>query len=184
VTKTFTSAAVLKLAEQGRVDLDRPIAAYCGRWALCGAATVRQTLLHTAGFANPNPLSWVHLEHERATFDRRRFVEDILHIQSRSASIPGARYGYSNIGYLLLGELIESVSGQSYAQYVAQHLIAPLRPCDGETLAFDVPNRAAHARGALKRFGWLNAVLGFMIDRDRLVDDAAGRHIGKTASDD
>ena len=176
VTKTFTSAAVLQLVEQGRIDLDCPIAQYCDRWPQ-SAATVRQTLLHTAGFANPNPLPWVHLDHERAAFDRRRFVDDLLRTQGRPISKPGARYAYSNIGYLLLGELIERVSGQPYAQYVAQHLIAPLRLCNGETLAFDIPKRATHARGTLKRFGWLNAVAGFVIDRDRLVDDTAGRWV-------
>ena len=177
VTKTFTTAALLQLVEQGRVDLDRPIAQYCDRWPQSGAATVRQTLLHTAGFANPNPLPWVHLDQEHAAFNRRRFVDDLLRTHGRPISTPGVRYAYSNIGYLLLGELIERVSGQPFVQYVAQHLIAPLRLCDGETLAFDIPKVATHARGTLKRFGWLNAVLGFVIDRDRLVDDAAGRWV-------
>jgi len=177
VTKTFTTAAVLQLVEQGRVDLDRPIAQYCDQWPQSGLATVRQTLLHTAGFANPNPLPWVHLDNEHAAFDRRRFVDDLLRTQGRPISKPGARYAYSNIGYLLLGELIESVSGRPYPHYVAQHLIAPLRLGESETLAFDIPKPAIHARGTLKRFGWLNAVLGFAIDRARLVDEAAGRWV-------
>jgi D-alanyl-D-alanine carboxypeptidase len=177
IAKTFTSAAVLQLAEQGRVDLDRPIADYVDRGPQSGAATVRQALLHTAGFANPNPLRWVHLEPEHATFDRRRFVDDLLRTRGRPRSQPGARYAYSNIGYLWLGELIESVTGQPFAQYVVQHLIAPLRRRAGETLAFDVPQPAAHARGTLERYGWLNAVLGFVIDRDRLVDSTAGRWV-------
>jgi hypothetical protein len=102
VTKTFTAAAVLQLVEQGRIELDRPIAQYCDRWPQSGAATVRQTLLHTAGFANPNPLPWVHLIDERAVFDRVRFVEDLMRTQGRPISKPGERYAYSNIGYLLL----------------------------------------------------------------------------------
>jgi D-alanyl-D-alanine carboxypeptidase len=177
VTKTFTAAAVLQLVEQGRIELDRPIAQYCDRWPQSGAATVRQTLLHTAGFANPNPLPWVHLIDERAAFDRVRFVEDLMRTEGRPISKPGERYAYSNIGYLLLGELIERASGQPFVQYVLQHLIAPLHLCDGETLAFDIPRPQAHARGALKRFGWLNLVLGFVVDRDRLVDDKAGRWV-------
>lgn len=177
VTKTFTAAAVLRLVDQGLVELDRPIAQYCDRWPQSGAATVRQALLHTAGFANPNPLAWVHLDREPLAFDRRRFVDDLLRAHSRPVSTPGARYAYSNIGYLLLGELIERVSGQLYSQYVAEQLIAPLRLGDGETLAFDIPNSANHARGTLKRFGWLNAVLGLLIDRHRLVDTTAGRWV-------
>jgi CubicO group peptidase (beta-lactamase class C family) len=177
VTKTLTAAAVLRLVDQGLVELDRPIAHYCDRWPQSGAATVRQALLHTAGFANPNPLAWVHLDREPLAFDRRRFVDDLLYAHSRPISKPGTRYAYSNIGYLLLGELVDWVSGQPYSQYVAEHLIAPLRLGDGETLGFDIPKPATHARGTLKRFGWLNAVLGFLIDRDRLVDTTAGRWV-------
>ena len=110
-------------------------------------------------------------------FDRRRFIDDLLRTQGQPVSKPGARYAYSNIGYLWLGELIESVSGQSFATYVRQHLIAPLQLRDGERLAFGIPQGAMHARGTLKRFGWLNAVLGWMIDRDRLVDAKAGRWV-------
>ena len=177
ITKTLTAAAVLSLVDQGLVDLDRPIAHYCDRWPQSGAATVRQTLLHTAGFANPNPLAWVHLDREPLAFDQRRFVDDLLRAHSRPIWKPGTRYFYSNIGYLLLGELIDRVSSQVYSQYVTKHLIAPLRLGDGETLAFDIPNPEIHARGTLKRFGWFNALLGFLIDRDRLVDTTAGRWV-------
>lgn len=177
VTKTLTAASVLKLVDRGLVDLDRPIAQYCDRWPESGTATVRQVLLHTAGFANPNPLAWVHLDREPLAFDRRRFVDDLLRVHSLPISKPGTRYAYSNIGYLLLGELIDRVSGQLYSQYVADHLIAPLCLDNGATLAFDIPKPAIHARGSLQRFGWFNAVLGFLIDRDRLVDSTAGRWV-------
>jgi CubicO group peptidase (beta-lactamase class C family) len=177
VTKTLTTAAVLQLVEQGCVGLDHPIAQYVDQWPQSGAATVRQTLLHTAGFANPNPLAWVHLDREHAAFDRRQFVDDLLRTQGRPISRPGARYAYSNIGYLLLGELIDRVSGQPYAQHVGKHLISPLHLGDGETLAFDIPNPATHACGTLKRFGWLNALLGFVIERDRLVDATTDRWV-------
>jgi CubicO group peptidase (beta-lactamase class C family) len=78
---------------------------------------------------------------------------------------------------MLLGKLIESVSGRPYAQYVAQQLIEPLRLGDSETLAFAIAKPLIHARGTPKRFGWLNAVLGFVTDRDRLVDAATGRWV-------
>ena len=86
VTKTFTAAAVMLLAERRLVDLDHPIARYLDRWPHCGAATVRQTLLHTAGFANPNPLRWVHLAEEHAAFDRDRFVEEVSRADCRPVS--------------------------------------------------------------------------------------------------
>lgn len=177
ITKTFTAAAVLQLAERRRVNLDHPIARYLDRWPNRRAATVRQTLLHTAGFANPNPLRWVHLAEEHAAFDRARFVEDVVRAHGRPIALPGARYAYSNIGYLALGDLIEKVSGQPYVQYVREQLLAPLRLRDGAVIGFDIPRPDAHAHGMLHRFGWLNLVLGLVVDRDRLIEDSAGRWV-------
>ena len=177
VTKTFTAAAVLQLVERRLVDLDQPIARYLDRWPHSGDATVRQTLLHTAGFANPNPLRWVHLAEEHAAFDRDRFVEEVIRAHGRPVSQPGARYAYSNIGYLALGDLIEKVSRQPFVQYVQQYLLAPLRLRDGAVIAFDITRPDAHAHGMLHHFGWLNLVLGLVLDRGRLIEGSAGRWV-------
>jgi CubicO group peptidase (beta-lactamase class C family) len=175
VTKTFTATAILQLAEQGRLDLDRPIAQYVDRFPYAKSPTLRQTLTHTGGFPNPNPLSWIHLADEHAAFGRARFVDGVLRSNDRLKSEPGRRYAYSNVGYLLLGEVIEKVSGQAYTDYVEQHLIRPLQLHDGETLAFSITQQQEHARGYLERWGLLNLVLGFFIDRDRYVDARSGR---------
>ena len=177
ITKTFTAAAVLQLAERRLVDLNHPIARYLDRWPHSGAATVRQTLLHTAGFANPYPLRWVHLAEEHAAFDRDRFVEEVIRAHGRPVWQPGARYAYSNIGYLALRDLIEKVSGHPYVQYVRQQLLAPLHLREGAVIGFDIPQPDAHAHGMLHRFGWLNLVLGLGVDRGRLVEGCAGRWI-------
>lgn len=75
--------------------------------------------------------------------------------------------------YLALGDLIEKVSGQPYVQYVREQLLAPLRLRDGAVIGFDIPRPDAHAHGMLHRFGWLNLVLGLVVDRDRLTEDSA-----------
>ena len=119
----------------------------------------------------------MHLDREPPAFDQRRFIDEMLRAHSRPVSTSGTRYAYSNIGYLLLGELIDRLTGRPFSQCVAEQLIAPLRLGDGETLGFDIPEPASHARGTLRRYGWLNAVLRFLIDRDRLVDTTAGRWV-------
>lgn len=177
VTKTFTAAAMLRLAEQCNLDLDCPIAMYLERWPQIGKATIRHALLHTGGFANPNPLRWVHLAEEDAAFDRTRFVEEVMRAHGRPVSKPGARYVYSNVGYLVLGELIEKVSGQPYVEYVQRQLLTPLGLRDRESLAFDIRRPQDHAHGTLQRLGLLNLVLGFFIDRNRVVEGNAGRWV-------
>ena len=175
VTKTFTAAAVLRLAEQGRLDLDRPIARYLDRFPYADSPTVRQTLTHTGGFPNPIPLSWVHLADEHEAFDSAQFIDAVLRANPRLKSEPGRRVAYSNLGYLLLGQLIEQLSGQPYADFVEQHLIRPLQLRDGETLAFTIPQAKLHAQGHVERWSLLNLVLGFFIDRERFIAARSGR---------
>ena len=177
VTKTFTAAAVLQLVEQGKLGLDRPIAQYLDRFPFPKSPTVRETLSHTGGFPNPNPMSWVHLADEHAAFDKAQFVHEVLRSHDRLKSEPGHAYAYSNVGYLLLGEVVEKVSGQAYTEYVEQHLIRPLRLRDGETLEFALTLPQAHAHGYIERWSLLNLVLGFFIDRDRYIDARSGRWV-------
>jgi D-alanyl-D-alanine carboxypeptidase len=173
-TKTFTAAAILKLAEQGRLDLDAPMAQYLEALPYAEAPTVRQTLTHTGGFANPNPLRWVHLAEEHDAFDDAGFVREVMRAHARLKSPPGRSVAYSNVGYLLLGEVIERVSGQPYVEFVERHVIQPLRLRDGETLAFDIPWPDEHARGTLRRWGLLNLLFGLFLDRDRYIDARSG----------
>ncbi len=91
VRKTFTSAVVLQLVERGHIDLDCPITRYLDPPLHRSAASVRRTLLHTAGFANTIPLAAVHLAEEHAVFDQARFVEDTIYAQSQPIWKPGAR---------------------------------------------------------------------------------------------
>ena len=177
VTKTFTAAAIVQLAEQGKVGLDRPIAQYLDQFPYDKSPTIRETLTHTGGFPNPNPMPWVHLAGEHAAFDKAQFVGEVLRSHNRLKSEPGRTYAYSNVGYLLLGEVIEKVSGQAFTEYVEQHLIRPLRLRDGETLAFAITRPQDHARGYLERWGLLNLALGFFIDRDRHIDARSGRWV-------
>lgn len=177
VTKTFTAAAVLKLAEQGRLDLDQPIARYLDRFPYAQGPTVRQTLAHTGGFPNPNPMAWVHLADEHAAFDNKHFVDTVLHANGKLKSAPGKAYAYSNVGYLLLGEAIEKVSGRAYTAHVKQQLIQPLRLLKGETLAFTIEQPRPHPRGTVARWSLLNLVLGWFIDRERFVGSRSNRWV-------
>ncbi len=177
VTKTFTAAAVLQLVQAGKLDLDQPIAQYLDRFPYAQSPTVRQTLAHTGGFPNPNPMAWVHLADEHAAFDKQQFIDKVLRANGKLKAAPGRVYVYSNVGYLLLGEAIEKVAGQAYTAYVEQQLIRPLQLREGETLAFTAPRPGEHARGTVERWSLLNLVLGWFIDRGRFVDARSGRWV-------
>lgn len=118
VTKTFTALAVMQLAEQGTVDIDKSAANYIANFPYSEDITVRQLLTHTAGIPNPNPLPWIHLVKEHPEFDRDVFFNPIFEKHNKVKSIPNKKFAYSNLGYVLLGQLIEQVADIKQCQVV------------------------------------------------------------------
>lgn len=172
ITKPFTAAAVLALAAAGGLDLDAPIGRAAGVEGLDAYGSVRDTLLHRAGFRNPNPLRWIHPADRHPAFDERAFV------QARVDGLRGsrrrlARSGYSNLGYLLLGLAIERAFGSRFVPAMQALVLDPLQAGPDERLGFaiDLPDR--HAPGHLRRHGWLDWVLGLFVDRRDLVQGGA-----------
>lgn len=129
MTKIATATAVVRLAEQGRLDLDGPVSVYFPPFAVVEQprpVTVRQLLNHSSGLANPMPIRWVYPAGSPPP-DHGPFVERLLRRHSRLRSAPGTRAGYSNLGYLVLGEVITRTSGMPYEQYIRQQVLGPLR---------------------------------------------------------
>ncbi len=129
MTKLFTATAVMQLRERGQVELDRSARDYVHDFPLRSASgreiTVRHLLSHSSGIANPIPIKWVHLADEPAvTLDT--LTGRLLNKYHRLTFEPGSRYAYSNLGYLVLGQLVERVSGVSFPQYVQQHILSHL----------------------------------------------------------
>lgn len=125
VTKPFTATAVLQLAAAGAIDLDQPVSTSLPDLRLRGAVTptVRHFLSHMAGLPNPVPLTWIHLVSENAP-PLAAMTARLLRKRPRFA--PGLRVLYSNIGYLVLGLLIERVAGMAFERYIARHILEPL----------------------------------------------------------
>jgi CubicO group peptidase (beta-lactamase class C family) len=118
--KQYTALAILQLVQAGKLGLDEPLRMYMPEapptWS---GITLRQLLNHTAGL--PPVLSQLNLQQEMsdAAMRKRIFAEKLL-------SEPGSKFSYSNLGYVLLGDLIAQVSGHSLGAYLRQHVFAPL----------------------------------------------------------
>jgi CubicO group peptidase (beta-lactamase class C family) len=122
VTKQFTAASILLLAEAGNLQLDDPIR----KWlpTLPSAAqpvTIRHLLTHTGGL----------IDYEDFVPDNAPQVHDIdvLHLlekQDRAYFAPGTSYRYSNTGYSLLSLIVEQASGQRFAAFLRDHIFLPL----------------------------------------------------------
>jgi CubicO group peptidase (beta-lactamase class C family) len=164
MTKTLTAIAVLQLHEAGKLGLDERLSRYVPHPYNPGI-TIRQLLIHTAGIPNPIPLKWVHLAENHAAFDEAVALARVLEQNQKPASAPGEAYAYSNIGYWLLGKVVEAVSGQRYTEYVKQHIFQPAG-LEAKEIAFVIPEPGMHAKGYLARYSVMNLVKGFVTERE------------------
>lgn len=137
VTKTFTAALILQLAEEGRLSLDASVATYLPDLpALDPRITVRELLSHTSGLADLyNPLAKTLISQP----DRVWTPREVLGRIGRPWFEPGADWAYSNTNYVVLGLLAEAVSGETAARLLAERFLGPLgldhtRLTTGDTL--------------------------------------------------
>lgn len=179
MSKTLTAAAVLQLVERGRLGLEDAVSRHIPWQPYGTGVTVRGLLSHTAGLPNPIPLRWVHPAEQHPEFDEGAALRSVLSRHRRLVSRPGTRFAYSNIGYWLLGALVEQVASEAFTSYVARHLFAPLELRTGE-MAYAIPDPGRHATGYLERFSALSLFKPLLLDR-RLIDRAVGRWVGLRA---
>jgi CubicO group peptidase (beta-lactamase class C family) len=124
--KMFTAVAVLQLIEAGKVSFDDPIGRYLIDYPNSEVAqkvTVRQLLAHTDGTGEMGLLEPQDGRNRAAVHS----IADIIALNGTRgpAFEPGSQFEYKNYGYILLGALIEKVSGQSYYDYVQERVFRP-----------------------------------------------------------
>ena len=124
LTKQFTAAAVVKLAQEGKLQIEDPVARYyAGLPRGWQKITLHQLLTHTSGIPDytRQPRFW-----DAATRPETP-AEIVDGVQDKPLEFaPGSKWAYSNTGYILLGIVIEEVSGKKYAEYMKQELFEPL----------------------------------------------------------
>jgi len=123
-TKQFTSAAIMRLAEERKLSIDDELSKYLPQIPLHGnRVTIRQLLTHTSGIR-----SYTEVEAWRAHWAEDLTPDSIMGFVAKDTFdfAPGTRFKYDNSGYILLGMVIEKVSGQPYAQYLESQFFKPL----------------------------------------------------------
>ncbi len=162
ISKPVTALGVLKLAEEGKIDLDTNVNQYLKRWKVPDngftakqKVTVRELLNHTSGIGT----------HNGEIYDPSTPIPTLLQLLEgqkpartppvRVEAIPGTKFAYSNGGYLVLSLLIEDVTGESFAEYMKRTV---LNPIGMKHSTFDAPlplewrGHAATAYGADGKF--------------------------------
>ena len=119
ITKPLTATAICHLYEQGKLDVEDKISQYIpGLPPDMGAITIHQLLLHTSGLGN------IMVNNDFKVISKTEFVERLKKEKLRFE--PGERSEYSNIGFSVLGYIIEEISGKSYEAFMQETFFQPL----------------------------------------------------------
>jgi CubicO group peptidase (beta-lactamase class C family) len=125
ISKTFTAVAILQLRDAGALCLDDPVSKYLDWFDLqfqgAPEITIRNLLTHTSGLPRDshNPM-WTEC-------DAPAWEDFVQALRSRQPTRPPYdKFAYSNVGYSLLGGIIEAVSGESWARYLKRNIVEPL----------------------------------------------------------
>lgn len=124
MNKMFTAVAILQLVQEGKLALDKPIITWWPDYPnhdLASRVTIRELLSHTGGTGDIfTP------EYEAHRLQTRTLADYVKLFGSRPVTFdPGTRMEYSNYGFILLGRIVELVTGESYDAYVREHIYLP-----------------------------------------------------------
>jgi D-alanyl-D-alanine carboxypeptidase len=169
VTKTFTAIAILQLQEKGMIDVEDEVKKYLSQFPYGNKITIKQILNHSSGIPNPIPLNWIHLVQEHANFNSKIFFDNVFEKNKAVKCEPNEKFFYSNLGYVILGQLIEELTCQSYESYIKKNILKPLQLADDE-LGFAISNASKHAKGYHKKYSLSNLVLSLLIDKKKFFD--------------
>jgi Beta-lactamase class C and other penicillin binding proteins len=125
VAKTFTATAILKLREQGKVNLDDPITKFLPELSYKNV-TLRHLLTHTSGLLEYQSEEIIK-EIAGKGVGNTELVKVFARLNPKLEFEPGAKWEYSNTNYILLALVVEKVSGKSFPQFVAENIFAPAR---------------------------------------------------------
>jgi CubicO group peptidase (beta-lactamase class C family) len=164
VTKQFTCACILLLAEEGKLSVRDPVSMYFPNLTRAGDITLYDLMTHTSGYPDYYPLDFVDRRMQKPIA-----ADDLIreYATGRLDFAPGTRWSYSNTGYTILGRVIEKVSGESFEQFLMRRIVKPIGMT--HTVVAPDPANAGLARGhtsfalgpaesaAFEAHGWTNA---------------------------
>jgi len=127
ITKTFTAICLLKLIEEGLLSLETRLSDLLGEHSFLKETTIHHLLQHTSGLPEYSALEDYHTsvyKYPSQPWSRVQILQKLSH--KERIFPPGQGWSYSNTGYMLLHQIIEHITGQTYAQVVKRKIIEPL----------------------------------------------------------
>lgn len=158
MNKMFTSLAIVKLASEAKISVDEKVGKYLPDFpnkAVRDSVTIAHLLTHTSGMSS----FWEELDKQPK--EKFKSVSDYLplFVDKKLVSKPGEKMLYSNSGYMVLGLIIEKISGMSYDDYVRKNIFIPSGMMDTDSYELDeaIPNLAIGYTMSVEKPGhWKN----------------------------
>ncbi len=127
LTKSFTAVAIMQLVEAGQLELDAPVQRYLPWFRVAdSAASAGMTLRHLLNHASGLPRDFETADADRLDQDANALEARLQGLSAVELEQPIGTYGYSNVGYQVLAMVLQKVTGQSYEDYIQQHIFVPL----------------------------------------------------------
>jgi len=143
LTKQFTAMSIMILAEKGRLNVNDNISKFIPDYSSGDQITIEHLLTHTSGIPDHTELPGYNKERRAYPQKLTQTIDTFKNLPLQFS--PGAKFKYSSSGYILLGYIIEKVSGISYQDFVKNHIFKPLKMDDsGFVESGKVIKRMAH----------------------------------------
>jgi D-alanyl-D-alanine carboxypeptidase len=179
MTKIPTAIAIMQLQEQGKLSIDDPLTKYLP-WFETNyssenkpAITIRNLLQHSSGLPDTMPamIGWVHYDDQprNQTEIARQYLSKFNTLKFE----PGTRAVYSNYNYMLLGAVIEAISGESYESYITTHILKPLGMSQ-TSFVYSTEMSEHEAAGSLPVVHFYTPLLPFLLDTNALIRERQG----------
>lgn len=160
MNKMFTGMAIMQLVESGKISLQDKVGKYLTDYpneAVADSVIIHQLLTHTSGMFS----FWE--EYDKLAKEKFKTVSDYLplFVNKKPAFAPGSDFLYSNSGYMVLGLIIEKVSGQNYFDFVKENIYKPAKMINTDAYELDnaIPNLATGYTMSLEEPGqWKNNI--------------------------
>ena len=148
LSKQFTAMAIMQLVEQGKIDLDAPLTDYLPYFKLDDSRytemTVRQVLAHISGMPQISQQVYGYDMGDPGPGALEEYVRALATAQMDAD--PGAEWSYSNIGFNVLGHIVATVSGETYEDYIQNHILTRLG-MDSSTMMLEEMDFGSFATG-------------------------------------
>ncbi len=179
MTKMATAVAILQLHEQGKLDIDDPVSDYLPFFEVeypspdSPPISIRHLLNHTSGLPDSMPamIGWMHPEDE--SYDQTELLKTQLPNFNKLRFAPGSDTAYSNLGYVVLGVIIEAVTGERYESVVIEQVLRPLGITQTDFVYTEEMSQH-EAVGSHPFVHLFTPLLPFFVDMDMLVQERVG----------